>query len=277
MKKYFDLLILAVTIFSLIGCDASNKDEYKEQIVVQGMMYVGQPLRVRLTRTLPMGQTYDAAETGVSGADVHVSAATDTFQLVEQATDANGGGYYMVEDTTVEAAAGAEYAIHVEVGQHILDASTVGAGSTDIEFQNADTVEYGDPNNFLVLRWQRDSLAAGYAALIENLEPDWYEDYRAVSGNNGPDLVPWNIWTIPATDDSLKLPWIALGFTGRHRVRLLTCDRNLWNYMWTYVPGDAEENPVSNVRGGLGIFSVGGVDTTYFMLTDTISDGPNGI
>lgn len=274
MRQFIVLALCAITALGLIGCETTGGGKYEEQLVLQGMMYVGQPLRVRLTHTIPMGQSFNLRDNGVTGANVRVISDADTFNLVEQAPDTNGAGYYMVEDTTIKVVAGGAYSIHVEVGDYVLDAQTVGAGTTEILYQSADTIEYG--GEFLIVRWQRDSLAAGYVALIDNLEPDWFEDSRAVSGNNGPDLVPWNIWAVPAADDALKLPWTALGFTGRHRLRLVTCDLNLWNYEWTYLPGNTQYNPVTNVRGGLGIFSVGDADTSCFMLTDTISDGPNG-
>jgi hypothetical protein len=270
-------MLLALVITAVIGCDPTGGGSYEEQIVLQGMMYVGHPLRIRLTHTLPMGVTYDSRTVGVTGANVQVRTDSATYTLSEELADSNGGGFYSLADGGVIVIAGGHYSIHVEVGEHTLDAETVGAGRTEILSQSADTVEYGDLAHPLRVRWQPDSLAEGYVALIENLEPDWFEDYRAVSGNNGPDMVPWFLWQVYPIDDSLMVPPIALGFTGRHRLRLLTCDRSLWNYMWTYYPpGQSDVTPVSNVRGGLGIFAVGGVDTTYFMLTDTISDGPNG-
>jgi hypothetical protein len=275
MKHLTYLMLFSLVIAAVIGCDSTGGSSYEEQIVLQGMMYVGYPLRIRLTHTLPLGTAYDARAVGVTGANVHVSTDSVTYLLTEEASDGNGDGFYSLADSSISVIAGGHYSIRVEAGEHILDAETVGAGPTEILFQSADTVEYGDNAHPLRMRWQTDSLASGYVAMIENLEPDWFEDYRAVSGNNGPDLLPWNLWVIPPTEDSLRLPWVALGFTGRHRLRLMTCDRNLWNYMWTYYPpGQSDVTPVSNIHGGLGIFAVGGVDTTYFMLTDTVNDGP---
>ncbi len=276
MRRFLHLALCAITALGFIGCEKTGGGKYEEQLVLQGMMYVGHPLRVRLTHTLPMGVTYDPAALGVSGAQVQISTDSASYELTEEAADSSSGaGYYSFADENITVIAGGHYTVHVEVGDYVLDAETVGAGTTAITYVNADTIEYGG-DTFYSVRWQRDSLAAGYVAIVENLEPDWYADYRAVSGNNGPSLVPWNIWAGPASDDSLKLPWVTLGFTGRHRLRLVTCDWNLWNYEWTYMPGNTDYSPVTNVRGGLGIFSVGDADTLYFMLTDTISDGPNG-
>ena len=277
MKQTILLITFGLGLLAMLaGCAGSGDDPYRDEIVVQGFMASGQPLALRLTRTQPMGTFYDTTAIGVSGALVKIASGTDTFTLAEQPNTGQGAGYYAVTDTTIKAVPGRAYALRAEVEGRVVTAEMTATGPVEFTVSRPDTVEYGGVDSAMfTVHWLHDSLAAGYLVLIENIEPDWFEDYHKVSGNNGPDMVNWNAWIAYPQEDSVRLGWVFLGYTGRHRVRVFSCNRDAWNYFWTYLPANVDYNPVSNVSGGLGLFAAGGVDTTYFYLKDEISDGPN--
>ncbi len=272
-KLIFATLGLGLLVI-LAGCAGSGDEPYRDEIVVQGMMPLGQPLALRLTRTVPMGVRYDTTAIGVSGALVTITSGADTFTLAEQPNSGQGMGYYAVTDTSIKPVPGHAYALRAEVEGRVITAEMTATGPVEFTVSQPDTVEYGLDSTMFSVRWALDSLAAGYTILIENIEPDWFEDYRTVSGNNGPDFGNWLAWTGYPQVDSLRIGWVMVGHTGRHRVRVFSCDRNAWDYFWTYLPANVEYDPVSNIRGGFGLFAAGGVDTTYFYLKDEINDGP---
>lgn len=275
MKKTLIFTALGLGLLVLLaGCAGSGDEPYRDEIVVQGFMVSGERLALRLTRTVPMGEYYDTTAIGVAGATVTITSGTDTFALVEQPNTGRGAGFYAVADSAAIAIPGRSYALRAEVEGRVIRAEMTATGAVQFTSAGPDTVEYGDMERFFTVRWSRDSLAAGYVILIENLEPDWFEDYRKVSGNNGPDMVNWNVWIAYPHEDSVRVGWVFLGYTGRHRVRVISCNRDAWNYFWTYLPANVDYNPISNVSGGLGLFAAGGVDTTYFYLKDEINDGP---
>ena len=138
----------------------------------------------------------------------------------------------------------------------------MGAGHVNISYTSADTIEYGDTE--FLMRWTKDPLAAGYSIIVESLNA-----HRPVGGDLNPQF-NWFSWIVANTEDSLRIPWLALGWTGDYRVRIISCDPALWDYMWTYSPTSVENYPVSNVQGGLGVFAIGDADTAYFVMTDSI-------
>ena len=57
---------------------------------------------------------------------------------------------------------------------------------------------------------------------MENLEPDWFDEDRIVGESNGPNET--NLSAIPLRDtDEFMVPWVFLGYSGTHRVRVLSC------------------------------------------------------
>jgi hypothetical protein len=101
------------------------------------------------------------------------------------------------------------------------------------------------------------------------VDADWNATYHILASRNGDNGGPnERILRVSRYADSVTVPWDDFDRWGDYRVRLLSCDAAAWNYFWTYHPGEAKEQPVSNVQGGLGLFSAGGVDTAYFYLKD---------
>jgi hypothetical protein len=271
MKNRYTILLIAALAFGLVGCDHSGDDPYTEQAVLQGALYVGYPPSIRLVHTVPIDQPYDSRDVGISGATVVLGSRDQWWLMVEQPPDSNGAGYYSLPADTLVVQPNTPYWIEAAGDGFRLEAQTVSVGSTRFTYQSKDTVEYGETE--LILSWSPDTLSYGYAFSFDNLEPDWAD--RAVSGNNGQDVwSPVSVWGTYRGDTTMVVAWVALQWTGRHRVRIFSCDRAYWDYIMTYGPGQVENYPRSNVTGGLGVFCAVGVDTAYFVLTDSISDGP---
>jgi hypothetical protein len=268
MKRRHILILTALLGLGTLvaGCDKSGQDPFVEEIVLQGSMYVGHPMQVRVTHTIPISDRYDSTTVGVSGASVRINAAGHEFILQEEPANAEGAGFYSLPADSHIVTPGLDYGIRVETGGHLLTAETRATGYLRDFTQNTDTVVYGINN--LVYRWRRDTLAFGYFLIIECLNPHYQDDSTLVSGNNGARMANANFsyWNVPWREDSVRVPWIILANRGRHRVRLFTCDNAFWDYSTTLQLSSADNLPVSNVRGGLGIFTVGDVDTSYFEL-----------
>jgi hypothetical protein len=278
MKKkqisMFAALLLASA--ALIGCDNSGDNVFERQVVLGGLMYVSQPPSVDLSYSIPIEQRYERSAVLVHDAFVQVTVRdtlqanpTDTLTLTE---DFFRPGTYVFWFDTVRTSF--SYSIYVRTadGEELRASTPAAAAPIHIDSTNMDSIEYGETPFFL--RWNIDPVHnVGYTMLIQNLEPDWAEDYRPVSGNNGPDMTPATGW-FTRSDSTLEVAWVVLGFTGRHRVLLMSSDQPWWDYFYSTRLGTAENYPQSNVTGGLGIFAAVGVDTAYFYLTDYIKDEP---
>jgi hypothetical protein len=273
-QRIFILLLLTGGIFALAGCDLNNESDYREQIVLEGTLYLEHPLSVRLTHTVSIYQYYDNSQAGASNADVRVWADGREFLLRE---DTLHPGTYCLPADSYLVTPGTAYEIRAQVGDLVITGRTDSAAaplhidSTNLsswrDSVHMDSIEYGGTEFFL--HWNPDPRNEGYVLIIENLEPDWFEDDRQVSGNNG--MPSNNVWLWQQRNmGELPLPWIVLTCTGRYRIRVLSCDRPAFDYLMTSLLGNPKNYPQSNVEGALGVFCAVGADTAYFYLKDDV-------
>jgi len=107
--KYLSYILLAVFAgFVLTACDDEKQVDFEEALVVDGAMYVGQRLEVRLTHTIPFDQAYYPDEVRVTGADVWVTVnGTTAYALTEEVSGVPGT--YALPDTVAVVTTGNRY------------------------------------------------------------------------------------------------------------------------------------------------------------------------
>ncbi len=275
MKKIIYTLWFLFIALALVGCDRNEDDLFVEEIVVDGFLYVNHPLSINLTHTVPIKQYYDPDAVRVSGADVRITVDNHEFHLIEQ-LPAKPGTYSLPADSHI-VTTGKRYDLWLAKNGTVITATTVAAAALQIDSTNLentgptnpDTIEYGDTEFYF--HWNEDPANFGYFIIMENIEPDWFNVDREVSGDNGPNET--NLSAIPLRDtDEFTVPWIFYGYTGTHRIRVLSCGQALWDYVNTTLLGEAENYPVTNLSQGRGVFCAAGADTVYFELVDVIED-----
>lgn len=284
MKKY--LLVLMTLIagaFLYTGCDLKNDSEFEEQLVLEGTLYVNNPLSVRITKTVPIFQYYDNSQLGVSGAEVHIWADGREFILPE---DTSRPGTYALPADSHVVTTGVRYEFRADVNGTIITAVSDAAPAPLVidtmniaqwsDPANMDTIEFGEKIGddvwLMYAHWNGDERNSGYSFIIENLEPDWFEEYRELSGNaNGGFSTNLMMWSLRNLTD-LQFPWIMFTCTGRHRIRVFSCNETAYNYMATSFPADPKYQPDSNVEGALGLFAAVGADTIYVYLKDDVEN-----
>ena len=291
------LVMIALTIMGIIGCDNSGESNFEEAYVLQGFMPLGQRMAIRLTKTIDIDQYYDDAAVGVSGATATIweslSGDTSVYELVEDPTQLPGT--YVASNTDDTVKSGYDYSIRIEIDGHVITAVThqapppfhldtcaivlerSGAPAETTWVQSfRDSTNPGtysfERERYFELFYQDLAWGAGVTVFVENLEPDWYSnDDLMVSSNNGPDMT--NVWAWSLRDGgSFQIPPIVLGFQGLHRIRVMSSDTAMYDYFLSAYPGSPESEPPSNVVGALGLFSVYDADTAYFCLTDPEAD-----
>ncbi|MBI5058263.1 DUF4249 family protein [candidate division KSB1 bacterium] len=286
--NYLAGLCLTVMMLAGAGCDNSGESNFVEQYVLDGFMPLGQPLRIRLTKSVDIDNYYDGQALGVAGAQVVIreSLNGDTAEYALVADTTGPVGNYIATTPSAIARSGYSYSLRVDLDGQVITARTSPApppvrldscynGSAKVESfadsTDPETYEYRE-GNYYGLFFSMDAGAAGINFFIENLEPDWYSNEdRGVSGHNGPDQS--NVWAWTIRDGNyFAVPPVVLGFQGRHRVRAMTCDSAAYDYFLTLFPGDPNSNPTTNVTGALGLFSVYDADTAYFCMMDPEAD-----
>ncbi|MBU0507545.1 DUF4249 domain-containing protein [bacterium] len=285
-KRSIIIFLTFAALWLTAGCDNSGKEELISELVLQGYLYVNKPMSVRLIRTAPINQFYDEAGVGISGAAVtiwEISGPDSTAFTLTEDTTALSGTYVVADpeaDDTVRS--GRHYAIRVETNGRTITAETQVAappirldscriaGRLLADFRNPDVMDtlwYNDPDHPYEVYWTGHPDRYGTTIFIENIESDWYADWRELSGHTAYTYSSIFIWTM-LTNNSFEVPWITVGFEGRHRVRVISSDEPCFEYYQTVFPGYAEMSPETNVRGALGVFCAIDVDTAYFYLND---------
>lgn len=294
MKNKIQILIplmIAVLFVILAGCDKSGESVFVERYVLDGFMPLGQPLRIRLTKSIDIETPYDDNAVGVSGARVVIWEVYngDTTEHELRADSSAVSGSYVAVNPNAVAQTGYIYLLRIEIGSDVITATTTPAppaisldscynGLTKVESfadsTDLETYEFRQ-GNYYTLFSSRDTSAPSvdyFNFFIECMETDWYSnDDRLVSGNNGPSFT--NVWPWPTREGEIfPIPPVVLNFQGRHRVRAMTCDSNAFYYLYILFPADADSELPTNVVGALGLFSVYDADTAYFCLTDLDAD-----
>ena len=83
---------------------------------------------------------------------------------------------------------------------------------------------------------------------------------------------------LTAEENSIRLPWFAIFYEGRYRVRIFSIDRN-WYDLARSLPafggtnggfggnvGDSFDRPIFHVEGGIGLFASGAMDEIGFTI-----------
>ncbi|MBU0690499.1 DUF4249 domain-containing protein [bacterium] len=273
MKKIYIASILSTLLaLSFTSCDSEPEENFVEKIVVQGTMYTGLPMQVDLAKSLYWNLYYDQDAQRLTGAIVRMIVDDGTeYELTEENSGIPGTYKAAADAPMVEQ--GSKYDLYAEHDGRVVTATTTAVAEFSFDWislprndpNNPDTLMFGVDSLGLAVLWTDNPVNFGYAFLFENLEPDWFEDYRQASDNLGKAESPLSAWVVQDRED-LLIPWVALLITGNYRFRMYSCDPALWNYFGTVAVNSADNEPVSNVEGGLGVFCAVGADTAYFYL-----------
>ncbi len=273
---YILLALFSTILFS--ACDDEVTDQYKEEVVVQGFLWVGQRMEIALTHTVPMEQAYYADSVKVTGAEVYVSVDGETYPLTEVVS--GEPGTYAAQESDHVVTPGKRYDLLVVVHGDTLRAHATAAGALDITDAflinddgqitdtNPDTLEYNGDG--LVLAWTTDTLNFGYAIFTESMETGKYGEACDFGEDNGPGTY-LGLWTTRGINYQV-MPWIQFCYTGPTQFRVFSCDSAWWDFSNHIIIGGLNNDPVSNIEGGKGVFCAVDCDTFLVTVTDSIPD-----
>ena len=124
--------------------------------------------------------------------------------------------------------------------------------------------------------WLQASLLCGAMLLVPSLSES--RILRVERNGSSPPL--------EATGGKATLPWFAIFFQGRYKIRILALDANAFDYVRSIAradggfsfggaPGDRFERPVFHVQGGIGLFGSASADSVgFFVHPRTASETP---
>lgn len=289
MSKYASRFILAL-LLAITACDPYAQDEYREQFVVESYLVSEARMpEIRLTRTLPLFETYEAEEAAVTGAQVHIEelgAAGETSSIYTYRHDSTGI-YRTRSDNRVKAER--RYRLVAEMpGGETLRSESLVPGEFESVGETADTAVYQSERQIAITT--TPSYYPGRQTYyiftvvvenpkMENLTP-FYRDavsdaddpekaLRQYAKNSSGIINEKNYERDEDGNITLRLPWLAVAFYGKNNIVANAIDDNMYDFLRsqsvqtggpTISPGEIQ-NIRYNVEGGIGIFGSLASDT----------------
>ena len=259
-------LILVLPLFFIsIGCEESISTEInKDIVVVQGFIYADQPVTdISLTEVLPLGSE-DTLAPPITNAEVFISKGNDKYLLIP---DETREGFYYYPGNDLLISSGDELSMEVNVyDQKILAETIVPPKPTNLEL-NSDTLlipEFvmGFPPDLeyysITLTWDNFDNSY-YYVVIDNIEDD-AEPIERISGKFASRFV-----SEPSISNEYRVGFRTVTHFGKHLMILYRVNQE---YVDLYESRDQDSRnlnePLTNIKNGLGVFSAFASDSVYF-------------
>ena len=297
------LLTAAFAILAACSTDRDPNDLFAPgdvgTIVVDAALIVDEPLPgIFLTRALSPGEPYSLARAALPGAAVMIRFENDTVNYAESGRPA---GFYAPQ-RVLFVRPGVTYTLEVvsAQGERVSAVTTApprfkidewvlldDAGDkvrrrlkTFDDVVPKDSVYYAAENQLVYTdglieaRLTPNAVVPGYqvGVLSIDLDSDFVIDPEFFEPEDFADLErSLSSPVFEARDGTLRLPWFAIYFQERYKMRVYALDRN-WYDLVRSTPdgggfgvggeiGDNYERPIFNIDGGIGLFGSASVDS----------------
>lgn len=306
MRWIVGVMVIAATVG---GCSTDRKpgelfgaDIQDDLIVVDGLLIVDRVLpEILVSTSIAPGQPVTEENSGLVGARVEVRVDGSTFVYSD---DPERRGRYLAPEDPPLVRPATRYDLNVLTPDGrtvqaatltpdrftirealLLDEESLQTRREFVTYAQSDDV-FAEPANrviyqdgLLEARFERIQ-AAGYQVGVRSLdegspfvltadflEDDDYDDFDR--NTSSPAFV--------APNGTLRLPWFAITFAGRHTLRIFAVDQNWFDFVRTSPEfggdggfgGNAGDNfkfPAFNVDGGIGVFGSASVDSLGFVV-----------
>lgn len=260
------------------GCGDPVATEYKEEIMLEGLLLVGEPLdNIRVLKTLPITDTFSFERAAISDAVFAVQA--DGVDIPMEFVPDDRGGTYRAADTAYRVKPNVVYSVTMRARGATLTATTRTPDTFAYTAPPRPWLRYPHPDSLLVsvndsllISWQPVARVELYIISITCLDTLGYGQYLlpATSENNErtvrptPDffdqsgtLIANERTTLGATRfPTSQTVWGVFRWYGLHEIRIYAPDRAFQE--WINLVGSGRRSSYdyrqSNVTGGLGVW-----------------------
>ena len=259
MRPHAAWVLAVVGVLAAQACtDSDPMGPDADILVVRAFLFAGEPVAdIRVTTTVPL-VSEDTLGTPVSDATVWLERDGIRFDLIAT-PGAEGAYHYPGSDLVI--AEGEVFELGISRGSESLSATTVVPSAPEGFAVSSDVLEVVDltagfrgPGGFafggLIVRWinpERDL----FFVVVDNLETD-------------PEQIPApefirearRFVSAPTPADSTTISQLSLTHLGEHRILLYHVNQEYADLYEGRVQDSRDLNePPSNIRGGLGVFS----------------------
>ena len=247
----------------------------RETVVVDAVLYVDRPLpEIRVTRTRAANVAFVEEAVAVNDAEVTVFQGGAAYRYA----GVGHLGRYLPPAGVPEVRPGTEYRLLVRA----LGTEVRGVTVTPERIEIDEIAILEETSMEVVRRLEPESTRRNQVVYREGLievrfDPLDVEAYQVVVLEGEPDDEGGSP-PLEARDGRLRLPWFALGSSGKQQVEVYALDRNLFDFLRSVeasgqnafgfgsLAGDTFERPVFNLDGGIGVFGSASVDTFGFVV-----------
>lgn len=258
MKRSF-FLPCVVLLAALFGCDSVDVQTEDALLVVEAFLYAGEPVEdIRITRAVSLSGE-DTVAAPVTDATVRLAKGGSAFAL---SSTGDGGRYgYLEDDLTVEA--GDVFLLDVQAAGQQLTAETtvppppVGVALTGSVLKVPDigigAGFRGMQDSHLTVTWDNAGAALHYI-VVESLTAD--EPVYILPDFIRERFQGFRLVTAPTDANYHDINVRSLQVLGPHRVTVYRVNREYADLYENRQQDSRDLNePPSNIRGGLGVFS----------------------
>ncbi|MEN8191527.1 MAG: DUF4249 family protein [Bacteroidota bacterium] len=252
-------------LYNIMGCEESISTEIDQDlVVVQGFIYADQQVTdISLSEVLPLGSE-DTLAPPISNAEIFISKGSDKYLLIPNEAS-KGFYYYPGNDLLISS--GDELSLEVNVNdQKIFSETIVPPKPTNLEL-DSDTLlvpEFvmGRPPDLeyysITLTWDNFDNSY-YYVVIGNIE-DAAEPIEVGSSKFSSRFV-----SKPSISNEYRVSFRTVTHFGKHLMILYRVNQE---YADLYESRDQDSRnlnePLTNIKNGLGVFSAFASDSVYF-------------
>ncbi len=270
-NRVTSLFSTVLAVVAAIACDddLAFAPETPDTFVVQAFLFAGEPVtEVTMTGVLPIDADSTAVAAPISDARITIIRDGARFDLVPTGDDP-GRYHYPGDDLLVEV--GDAFVLEASYGDRTATAETVvpvppqglSLSATALappEFGSRGGGFQPGAGESLVARWENSSSALHYV-VVDNIEAEPAPFAESPFGGG----FARRFVQRPTAGDSALVSARSLSYFGRHRVKLYRVNEEYAD-LYEGLNQDSRDlnEPPSNVRGALGVFSAFSADSAFF-------------
>lgn len=264
-RQWLGMGLLVIAAWGLDGCGQSTDNTTTSDTVVRGYLYAGQPVNdIQLTSSIAIGAT-DTVGPPVTDAVVRLTRNGVSYLLTG---DTARPGYYMYSGADLPVASGDQFSLSVVRSGQVTTAST--------------TV----PERPLAITCSTDTLGVSLRAIFGNFKEVYSDDSVVVGWNGGEEdlyftllknidanpvaittdtLRGFDFMSQPTSQVRYRVPVRQLRYTGLYRLLVYRVNQEYADlYRSRQQDNRTLNEPLTNVRNGLGVFSAFAADSVMF-------------
>lgn len=270
---------IALLTMLVVGCESFRADEFEQAYVVESYQVADEPFApVRLSRTVPIGESFNHGTQAVRGASVtvHQLGGDGRVERSFEFAEVRGGVYRTIAEDVVRPETTYRLEI-VTVEGHEIRSETYVPATFELIEASARSLRYRGPEQ-LALRVSTSPYPGRQAVYIltnESLDPrpeNLTPPYRSFYDDGTFTIDDIRVGASPLLNEGnyerdgsnvvIRLPWLAVPFFGPSVVTISVLDDNLFDFLRTQsvqqggstLPPGEIPNVIDHVQGGTGVF-----------------------